>query len=77
MASGGWTGASLGPGIRRVSESPNGKGCRSLDTLLICVFPSLRGLDLNQRSLGYSFCRSRSPQAYPLATVHLRSSDIP
>jgi hypothetical protein len=37
---------------------------------------SLRGLDLNQRPLGYESCISRSAQAYPLLTGHVRCSEI-
>jgi hypothetical protein len=32
----------------------------------------LRGLDLNQRPLGYEFSVSRSAQAYPLLTGRVR-----
>jgi hypothetical protein len=39
-------------------------------------FRSLRGLDLNQRPLGYESCVSRSAQAYALATGHVRSPQI-
>jgi hypothetical protein len=46
------------------------------DTPLDLPLPSLRGLDLNQRPLGYEFCISRSAQAYLLLTSHLRSSKI-
>jgi hypothetical protein len=40
------------------------------------LFLSLRGLDLNQRPLGYESCVSRSPHAYPLVTGHVRCSQI-
>jgi hypothetical protein len=39
-------------------------------------FRSLRGLDLNQRPLGYEFERSRSAEAYPLLIGHVRSAEI-
>lgn len=37
---------------------------------------SLRGLDSNQRPLGYESCISRSAQAYPLLTRGVRSAEI-
>jgi len=43
---------------------------------MTCGLTSLRGLDLNQRPLGYESCVSRSAQAYALVTAHLRSSEI-
>ena len=70
----------LAPGIRRVSEGPthwaNERGADPSAPLLTCSFPSLRGLDLNQRPLGYEFSVSRAPQAYPLVIGHLSCSEI-
>ena len=62
-------------GIREASSAPKGKGCRSLDTPCDLQFLSLRGLDLNQRPLGYE-ARTGSADAYPLVTGGVRCPEI-
>jgi hypothetical protein len=63
-------------GYRRRPTEGKRKGCRSLDTPSHLAFRSLRGLDLNQRPLGYEYCISGSAQAYPLLTGGVRSCEI-
>jgi hypothetical protein len=76
-----WTARKLRTaGIRRVSEGPgrrpNDRGADPSTPFVTWCFPSLRGLDLNQRPLGYESCISRSAQAYPLLTGHVRCPEI-
>jgi hypothetical protein len=52
------------------------RGADSSAPLLTSLWPSLRRLDLNQRPLGYEFCRSRSAEAFPLVTGGVRSAEI-
>jgi hypothetical protein len=63
-----------GAGYQTGIRSSNGRRVPIVDTLSTCGFCSLRGLDLNQRPLGYESCISGSAQVYPLLTSHLRSS---
>jgi hypothetical protein len=55
-------------GIRRVSEAPrirpNERGADPSTPLVTWCFPSLRGLDLNQRPLGH--------EAFPGQLRHIR-----
>jgi hypothetical protein len=52
------------------------RGSGSRPEPIYLLLRSLRGLDLNQRPLGYESSVSRSPQEYPLVTGSVRSSKV-